>query len=77
MLRPIDWKGIIRPDGLGELLWSDGSCTSLLEVDRGTERGDRLPEKLAYYRRFATMDLAPGALLFLFHSLERYTHAAP
>ena len=69
------WKGIVSPDGLGELSWSDSSCTFLLELDRGTERGDRLAEKLAYYRRFAAMRLGPHALLFLFPSYERELHA--
>ena len=69
------WKGIVSPDGLGELSWSSGSCTFLLELDRGTERGDRLAEKLAFYRRFAAMRLGPHALLFMFPSYERELHA--
>lgn len=69
------WKGIVHPDGLGELSWSSGSVTFLLELDRGTERGQRLAEKLAYYRRFGAMRLGPEALLFLFPSLERELQA--
>lgn len=65
------WKGIVTPDGLGELSWPKGSVTFLLELDRGTERGQRLAEKLAYYRRFGAMRLGPEALLFLFPSFER------
>jgi hypothetical protein len=34
------WKGIVTPDGLGELSWSKASVTFLLELDRGTERID-------------------------------------
>jgi protein involved in plasmid replication-relaxation len=69
------WKGIIHPDGLGELAWGKGSCTFLFELDRGTERGQRLAEKLAYYRRFGAMRLGPEALLFLFPSFERELQA--
>jgi hypothetical protein len=69
------WKGIVTPDGLGELSWSEGSVTFLLELDRGTERGHRLAEKLAFYGRFGAMRLGPDALLFLFPSFERELHA--
>jgi Replication-relaxation len=69
------WKGIIHPDGLGELSCSRDSVTFLLELDRGSERGDRLADKLAPYRRFAAMRLGPEALLFLFSSFERELHA--
>ena len=69
------WKGIITPDGLGELSWSKGSCTFLLELDRGTERGQRLAAKLAHYRHFGAMRLGPEALLFLFPSFERELQA--
>ncbi|MFN2490293.1 MAG: replication-relaxation family protein [Actinomycetota bacterium] len=69
------WKGMVHPDGLGELAWPKGSCTFLLELDRGTERGQRLAEKLAYYRSFGAMRLGPEALLFLFPSFERELYA--
>lgn len=69
------WNGIIRPDGLGEISWAGGACTFLLELDRGTERGDRLAQKLPYYRRFARMQMGPDALLFLFPSLAREMRA--
>lgn len=69
------WKGMVTPDGLGELSWSKSSCTFLLELDRGTERGQRLAEKLAYYRHFGAMRLGPEALLFLFPSFDRELHA--
>ena len=69
------WKGIVTPDGLGELSWSKGSVTFLLELDRGTERGQRLAEKLVFYRRFGSMRLGPEVLLFLFPSLDRELHA--
>jgi len=69
------WKGTVRPDGLGELSWSRDSVTFLLELDRGTERGHRLGDKLAHYRSFSAMRLGPQALLFLFPSFERELHA--
>jgi hypothetical protein len=70
------WKGTVHPDGLGELAWSEGpSCTFLLELDRGTERGQRLAEKLAHYRRFGAMRLGPEALVFVFPSFERELYA--
>jgi hypothetical protein len=47
----------------------------LLELDRGTERGHRLAEKLAFYGRFGAMRLGSDALLFLFPSLERELRA--
>lgn len=61
-----------RPDGLGRLLAGpDGTCTFLFELDRGTERGDRLEGKVFSYAPVFRGDDAPDALLFLFPTKER------
>jgi hypothetical protein len=41
--------GRIRPDGYGRYLLPDGEVTFYLEVDRSTEQGKRVGEKLAGY----------------------------
>lgn len=60
-----------RPDGLGTLTGPDGTCTFLFELDRGTERGDRLESKLFSHAPVFRGDDAPDALLFLFPTAER------
>jgi Replication-relaxation len=44
------WKGIVHPDGLGELSSSKGSCIFLLELDRGTERGQSMKSRNSFAR---------------------------
>lgn len=60
-----------RPDGLGTLAGPDETCTFLLELDRGTERGDRLEAKVFSYAPVFRGDDTPDALLFLFPTAER------
>ena len=69
-------RDVVRPDGLGELTDVNGSCTFLLELDRGTERGDRLPEKLRSYEWYARIkrDTA-DAVVFLCPGPEREVRA--
>jgi len=43
--------GRIRPDGYGRYLLPNGEVTFYLEVDRSTEQGKRVGEKLAGYTR--------------------------
>jgi len=67
---------VVRPDGLGELRGERVSCTFWFELDRGTERGDRLPNKLRSYAWFVRIkkDTA-DAVLFLFPGHEREVRA--
>jgi hypothetical protein len=67
----------VRPDGLGRLLGGERPCTFLLELDRGTERGDRLRRKLLSYARLGRRRDAPEAIVFLFPSELRERHARP
>ena len=69
-------RDVVRPDGLGEVAEGRRSCTFFLELDRGTERGDRLPEKLRSYEWFASLnpDLCE-TLLFLFPTATREIYA--
>ncbi|MGH2818641.1 MAG: replication-relaxation family protein, partial [Actinomycetota bacterium] len=66
---------LVHPDGLGRLTSFGTSCTFLLELDRGTERGDRLRRKLLSYGRLGRRREKPDAIMFLFHS-ERRERAA-
>jgi hypothetical protein len=47
----------------------------MLELDRGTERGDRLSNKLHQYRLIAGSEDSPDAIVFLFPSLDREVNA--
>jgi hypothetical protein len=60
-----------RPDGLGTLAGQNGTCTFLFELDRGTERGDRLESKAFSYAPLFRGEDAPDAFLFLFPTEER------
>lgn len=66
--------GPIRPDGLGMLRRPGELVAFYLELDRGTEDGNRLDEKLIWYSRY-DFDNAPHAILFCFHSGRRETSA--
>jgi hypothetical protein len=61
----------VRPDGLGRLIGGERTCTFLFELDRGTERGDRLRRKLLSYARLGRRRDAPDAILFHFASEKR------
>lgn len=50
-------------------------CGDLLELDRGTERGDRLRRKLLSYARLGRRRDAPDVILFYFPSEERERRA--
>jgi hypothetical protein len=77
----IEWLGeqsaadrpheLVRPDGLATLASPERRLTFVLELDRGTERGDRLEHKLLRYLRVARLQGAPDACLFLFPSEKR------
>jgi hypothetical protein len=49
---------MVRPDAQGILQTPSGSCSFLLELDRGTERGNRLADKLEDYK-WVSNDKAP------------------
>jgi hypothetical protein len=61
----------VRSDGLGRLMGGERPCTFVLELDRGTERGDRLRRKLLSYGRLGRRRDAPDAIVFLFPSAKR------
>jgi hypothetical protein len=65
----------VHPDGLGRLSSFGRSCTFLLELDRGTERGDRLRRKLLSFGRLGRRREKPDAIVFIFPS-ERRERAA-
>lgn len=73
------FEPLIRPDGQGVLVGPQGEASFLLEVDRGTERGTRLTERLQSYEQFAgqlelysRIDKSwPNILLFVFPSARR------
>ena len=67
----------MHPDGLGRLTAFGTSCTFLLELDRGTERGDRLRRKLLSYGRLGRRRDKPDAIIFLFPSEKREKTARP
>jgi len=74
------WKGtlespLVRPDGQGVVKGPEKLCSFALELDRGTERGDRLATKLYQYQLIAGNDDSPDALLFLFPSFDREVNA--
>lgn len=66
---------LVRPDAEGLLRGPADKVAFFLEVDRGTERGDRLTDKLKGYEYVARLKLGPGVLLFLFPSAARELNA--
>jgi Replication-relaxation len=67
-----EWDGLIRPDGFARLDGKKDTCRFLLELDRGTERGPRLADKLQAYAWFGQVEPgAADAVLFLFPTHER------
>jgi hypothetical protein len=67
-----EWDGLIRPDGFAQLDGRTDTCRFLLELDRGTERGPRLADKLEAYAWFARVEPdAADAVVFLFPTPER------
>jgi hypothetical protein len=69
------WNGLVRPDGLGVLDNGADRARFLIELDRGTENGTRLEEKLTGYQRIGRFRDAPALLLFVFHSQAREAEA--
>jgi hypothetical protein len=70
-----EWRGMVRPDGLGRLRGSGIDVRFFLELDRGTESSSRLEEKLARYARVSRFGDAPQAVLFLFPTDHREVEA--
>lgn len=70
-----DSEPLVRPDAEGLLQGPNGKISFFLEIDRGTERGHMLTDKLPPYARVASMTMGPGVLLFLFPSANRELHA--
>lgn len=64
-------RGDVRPDGLASISAFGRRLTFLVELDRGTERGDRLRRKLVFYARLAGRSEAPDAIWFLFPGERR------
>lgn len=67
--------GLVRPDGVGELVGPNGSLVFYLELDRGTEDLARLEQKLSCYERLRHFPEEPHAILFCFHSEAREVNA--
>ena len=74
----------IRPDAQGIVQTPKGKCSFLVELDRGTERGNRLTAKLEGYKdishdkarlRRLDKDHLPDVVLFMFPSANRERHA--
>lgn len=84
-LHLIDWlpehrcaealSGLVRPDGLGVLDNGSARARFAMELDRGTENGTRLEQKLTGYQRVSRFHDAPKLLLFVFHSERREAEA--
>ncbi len=69
-------RDVVRPDGLGEVACRGISISFFLELDRGTERGERLAEKLRAYEWLARINGRGGPVVaFVFPSVEREVHA--
>lgn len=75
-------RSMVRPDAQGILQTPSRRCSFLLELDRGTERGNRLADKLEDYKwvskhhaSLAKKNSLPDVLLFLFPSKNRERHA--
>jgi hypothetical protein len=78
-------RSMVRPDAQGILQTPSGRCSFLLELDRGTERGNRLTDKLEDYkwvsndkhhaRRPEDINSLPDVVLFMFPSENRERHA--
>ncbi len=72
----VECREVVRPDGLGEVVRVERSSSFFLELDRGTERGERLPNKMRSYAWLARVNPgAADAVLFLFPTPEREIRA--
>ena len=72
----IECHDAVRPDGLGRIEESGRSCTFFFELDRGTERGDRLVDKVRSYEWFVHVKKGVAqSLLFLFPTEDRERRA--
>jgi len=65
----------VRLDAQGLLQGPNGKNSFFLEIDRDTERGHMLTNKLEPYAHVARMTMGPGVLLFQFPSANRELHA--
>ncbi|MDA8285628.1 MAG: replication-relaxation family protein, partial [Actinomycetota bacterium] len=70
-----EWGEVVRPDGYG--IWTEHrtSLPFLLEHDNGTERLDRLAQKLDGYARLAAEAGHPNWVLFTFAGPRREAEA--
>ena len=69
------WGGLVRPDGLGIVDNGAERRSFCLELDRGTESGAQLEEKLAAYARISRLPDAPTLLLVVFPTERREAEA--
>lgn len=65
------WGDIVRPDGAGTWTVGNRSVRFFLEFDNGTERLNRLRDKIAEYRDLAATANEHGVVLFLLPSRKR------
>ncbi len=70
-----DSDPLVHSDAEGMLQGPNGKVSFFLEIDRGTERGAMLTDKLESYAHVARMTVGPGVLLFHFPSANRELHA--
>lgn len=68
-------SGLVRPDGIGVLDNGRERVRFAVELDRGTENGSRLEEKLNGYVRISRFREAPKLLAFVFPSERREAEA--
>jgi hypothetical protein len=65
------WQGLVNPDGVGVLRFSERTVSFFVEVDRGSERPGQVADKLVRYQRVSRLEGAPDLLLFEFPTPRR------
>lgn len=68
-------SGIVRPDAIGTLRGPKSACEFFLEMDRGTEVGRRLREKIIFYEEATVSRRLPRIVLFCFENERRESFA--
>ncbi len=69
--------GVVRPDGLGIFRFGETQTNFFLELDRGTESGSCLRDKIVDYEEVAISVHLPKLLLVCFSSTRRERSARP